>query len=365
MYTNFPLYPTSIFSNTDYPAQGDNTDTVYAALINALKTEMQSCFAELGTLPKGEHISIKARLDAIDAQLKTELDYMEYASNTAAQAAYVSSDTGYGSDIFTGGTATDDGNLGPAYTAAKAFDGDPATFYHTDNPNTLPSWVKYNLGSGSGKVITKVTITTRDSFEYAQQSAKDFTIQGSNNDTDWVTLKAVTNATWTQGSQNSYTFTNTTEYRYYKINITAVLSGSLCSISEIEGFEPNLQCYSEDTIKEQGTYSLKVIAAKTESLSDTLIRTLDPVKDLTGKMSITLWARSDRTGENFKVEYHDSGGETISYTVNILVVGTWEKKSIDISAVVDANKDTIDQIKYTILNADAAAEIYLDDNFST
>ena len=65
MYTNFPLYPTSIFSNTDYPAQVDNTDTVYAALINALKTEMQACFDELGILPKGSYISVKERLKAI------------------------------------------------------------------------------------------------------------------------------------------------------------------------------------------------------------------------------------------------------------------------------------------------------------
>ncbi len=62
MYTNFPLYPTEIFTVTDYPVQTDNTDTVYADLINALRAEMQACFDELGLLPKGDHSSVKARL---------------------------------------------------------------------------------------------------------------------------------------------------------------------------------------------------------------------------------------------------------------------------------------------------------------
>jgi len=64
-YTNFPLYPTETFSNTDYPAQADDTDTVYAALINALKTEIQACFNELGLLPKGKYTDVSARLKAI------------------------------------------------------------------------------------------------------------------------------------------------------------------------------------------------------------------------------------------------------------------------------------------------------------
>lgn len=63
-YTDFPKYPTSIFDDTDYPDQADSTDTVYAALVNALKEELQACFAELGTLPKGDYINVKARLDA-------------------------------------------------------------------------------------------------------------------------------------------------------------------------------------------------------------------------------------------------------------------------------------------------------------
>lgn len=37
---------------------------------------------------------------------------------------------------------------------------------------------------------------------------------------------------------------------------------------------PSLQCYSESTIKQQGSYSLKVLARQTDSLNDTLTRTI-------------------------------------------------------------------------------------------
>lgn len=63
-YTDFPLYPTEVFDDTDYPTQVDNTDTVYAALVNALKEELQAVMTELGVLPKGAAASVKARLDA-------------------------------------------------------------------------------------------------------------------------------------------------------------------------------------------------------------------------------------------------------------------------------------------------------------
>jgi len=362
MYTNFPLYPTSIFSNTDYPAQADNTDTVYAALINALKTEIQACFDELGTLPKGFHISVKARIEALEAQFKIVIDYMEYATDELAQAAYIT-DAGpvYGSDVLTGGTGSADSNAGVGYEAAKAFDDSLITRWASENAPTS-HWVKYDLGVGVTKTIAKLRLYPV--YDYESHLIKAFKFEGSNNDSDWTEL--TTGECSETTGDNIFTFSNSTAYRYFKVTVTSYWAGYIASFWEVEGMEItnyDLQCYTSIE-KEQGDHSLKVEALITNSLGDTLTRTVSPVKDLTGKASVVLWARSDRTGENFKVEYHDSGGNTIEYTIEILVADTWEKKEIDISAVDDADKDAIDQIKYTVLNADSTTIIYLDDNYS-
>jgi len=266
MYTNFPLYPTSIFSNTDYPAQADNTDTVYAALINALKTEMQACFDELGTLPKGFHVSVKARIEALEAQLKIIIDSMEYASNAAAQAAYVSSDaSSYSANILTGGTASaeqvDNG------AAANAVDGDEDTHWGTNTAvYSLPTWWKYDLGVGTTKTARKCRL--KNYSDGASVGVKDFKIQGSNNSTDgsdgdWDDLATGLNTSDISGMWTTFDFANTTAYEWIRlIGAAQLLSGSdyYIQVREIEMYEAlPAQCYSESSIKEQGDYSMKII----------------------------------------------------------------------------------------------------------
>lgn len=372
-YTDFPLYPTSVFSDANYPTQVDNTDTVYAALINALKEEMQACFNELGTLPKGLHASVKARIEALEAQLKGVLDYMEYATPAAAQAAYVSSG-GYSSDLIPtmtsntapSGTCSAESEHSATYAAWKAFNNDGTTSQWLSTWQApLPEWIQYDFGSGVAHVFRRCVITPWNDVNWRP---KDYTIYGSNNGSNWTSLASGTQFDETGMAAKTTDFANITAYRYLRITITsrwASANEDGAGIAEIEVMSVPLQCYSESTIKQQGSYSLKCIAEITDSLNDTLTRTVDPVKDLTGKTKITLWAYSNRTGENFKVEFHDSGGNTISYTVNILSTATWEKKEIDISAVADGDKYSINEIKYTILNAGAAATFYLDDNFAT
>jgi len=132
----------------------------------------------------------------------------------------------------------------------------------------------------------------------------------------------------------------------------------------IRYLNPNLQCYSESTIKQQGSYSLKGIAAITGSLNDTLTRTVDPTIDLSDKTSIKYGIYSaDRTGSQIKIGIHDSGGTTTEHTANISSTGAWETQTWDISAVSNANKDDIDSIIVTILNADAANTFYIDNIF--
>ena len=83
-----------------------------------------------------------------------ELDYMEYANDADAQAAYPSSDV-YGSDILTGGTASANAEYDASTSAAKACDDDTGTRWATGTSDP-PNWWKYDFGAGVTKVVQKV-----------------------------------------------------------------------------------------------------------------------------------------------------------------------------------------------------------------
>ena len=116
---------------------------------------------------------------------------------------------------------------------------------------------------------------------------------------------------------------------------------------------PALQDYSESTIKTQGSYSLKGIAAITESLNKTLTHIVSPPVDLSGKNWIKFDLRSSRTGGNIKIGIHNSNGVTTEKTYSIVGANTFETCNWDISGVPDIDKNAIDGVKITITNADA------------
>lgn len=131
-----------------------------------------------------------------------------------------------------------------------------------------------------------------------------------------------------------------------------------------EPFNGTLQSYSESTIKTQGSYSLKGIAAITASLNKTLTRTVSPTINASDRTSIKFDIYASRTGSNIKIGIRDSGSTITEITPNILTANTWQTVNWDISAVSNANKDAIDRIIATIVNADAANTFYIDNMYA-
>ncbi|MFA5779703.1 MAG: glycine-rich domain-containing protein [Elusimicrobiota bacterium] len=127
---------------------------------------------------------------------------------------------------------------------------------------------------------------------------------------------------------------------------------------------PGLQDFSESTIKTQGSYALKSTSTITTSLNKTLTRTVSPTINLSDRTQIKFDVRSSRTGSNIKIGIHDSGGTTTEITPNITPADTYQTVTWDISAVSNANKDVIDRIIVTIVNADAANTFYIDNLFA-
>ncbi|MBU2249877.1 MAG: hypothetical protein KKD77_24235, partial [Gammaproteobacteria bacterium] len=126
-----------------------------------------------------------------------------------------------------------------------------------------------------------------------------------------------------------------------------------------------LQCYSESGVVQQGTYSLAVAANSPDALNQTLIRTIGAPIDLSGMGGAYLYIRTTlRTGSNIKIGIHDSGGVTTEITPNVAATGAWQKVEWVLTGVADADKDAIDQIIITIVNADASEIFFLDNIYA-
>ena len=270
----------------------------------------------------------------------------------------------YGSDICSGGTPTTLNEYNSSYSADKAFDNNNTTYAHSSG---VPDWwAKYDLGVGNGKIVNKYSIRSRPD-DTGSWAFKDWTLQGSNNDSDWDTLDTRTNEYFGVGYQRWFTLPtyNSTSYRYYRIYVTDTRSpGSYVAVAEIEFLELHLQCFSEDTIKEQGSYSLKVIAKATDSLNDTLTKTFDSPLDLSGQDKILIDIRASRTGTNIQVQIYDSGGTTSTHNIEIDSADTFQEEEWNISGIDSANLDSIETIAFKIINADADNLIYIDNIYA-
>jgi hypothetical protein len=135
-----------------------------------------------------------------------------------------------GTDACTGGTITASAENPPNETKDKAFD---------DNFTTTKwlvlgtsAWICYQFATA--KTIQGYTITAGN--DSPARDPKNWTFEGSNNGVDWTVLHTVTNhvsparlATETFGP-----LTITGSYIYYRLNISAVQSGSILQVEEIQ-----------------------------------------------------------------------------------------------------------------------------------
>lgn len=111
----------------------------------------------------------------------------------------------------------------PGYEAWKAFNTDldyNNSWYATDAFTTTWLQVRFN----SARVVRRydVSSTNYSGPTYGSYSPRDWTFEGSNDGSAWTTLDSRTAQTaWAMPTQTrSYTFSNSTAYTYYRINIS-------------------------------------------------------------------------------------------------------------------------------------------------
>ncbi|WKZ25554.1 MAG: fibronectin type III domain-containing protein [bacterium] len=123
---------------------------------------------------------------------------------------------------------------------------------------------------------------------------------------------------------------------------------------------PYLQSYSESTIKTEGSYSLKGVANQTTSLNKTITKTFETPLDMSTSPSMSFDIRASRTGSNIKIGLRDTGGTTTEVTPNITSANEFQTVTMDLSGVSSSDKDSIDQLVITVVNADSENTFYVD-----
>lgn len=125
--------------------------------------------------------------------------------------------------------------------AFNAFDDTSNSPYDTFSTNlTISGWLSYEFLSP--KIISKYTIEPQNhSYQNSgpNRAPKDWTFEGSNDGIVWIVLDTQTNVTdYTIGVKKSFTFTNQTEYKIYRLNFTENNGDpQFTSIGELEMME--------------------------------------------------------------------------------------------------------------------------------
>lgn len=122
--------------------------------------------------------------------------------------------------VTTGGVASASAYYGDNYPA-KAFDGNTTTS-GWGSPNYASRWLRYDFYTP--KVVTNYRYICSSSqsggWSGTYFQPKEYTIQGSDDGTNWTVLTSVTNGPAGQNVWRSYPLTNTVAYAKYRFYIT-------------------------------------------------------------------------------------------------------------------------------------------------
>jgi len=138
---------------------------------------------------------------------------------------------------FIGGTPTGTpSGYGAANHGIKALDNNFSTFWDT-GPGVTTGWIKYDFGTGNKKAIASYGMRPDSGYAGGSYTPSGWIIAGSDDDISWTTLGTVTgNAAWSTFTTKMYTLSNTTEYRYYRLNITGCVSASETLLADWLGY---------------------------------------------------------------------------------------------------------------------------------
>lgn len=221
---------------------------------------------------------------------------MTYVSEVLADSPLFYSGMNVG---VTAAAITASTELGGGGEAVNAFDGGVLTW--TTNAVST-GWLRVQLSSAT--VETSYAIRRRDDFTTRNPGA--WTFEGSNDGSSWTTLDTRSSITWpTAGETKTFTFSNSTSYLYYRLNVTANTGDTYLSVRELS--LSTLSLWDDSSSSHPGVIQLGTGSLQAGSL----------LGDSTGT-SVTF---SGVTGSNHTAGVVPQGSwmETSSFTVEAII----------------------------------------------
>ena len=146
---------------------------------------------------------------------------------------------------------------------AKVVDGNTNTKYLTFHNICWLQW------KGNATFISnQYSITSAN--DAAERDPKNWTLYGSNDGTTWTNLNSQSNQAFTARFQKkTYTFTNSTPFLYYKLDITANNGGTILQLAEWDMVSAGVVAVYQDcsfggyaVVLPEGSYTLSTLVAK-------------------------------------------------------------------------------------------------------
>lgn len=203
--------------------------------------------------------------------------------------------------------------------AFRAFDGTTGNAWIA---NATTGWLKIYSGGLRPRRLTSYTIIGSNTGEPAgNRSPKAWTVQGSNDDTNWTTVDTVTNETgW--GASESRTYIcdspSSTAFSYYKIDITEN-NGDVGYVSITEWYlnGPDSSCAGKG---ETDFSDLRFTASDGTTLLDYWI---ESISGSTPNQIATVWIKFNSIGTDattFYMYYGNSGASAYSNGDNTFLI---------------------------------------------
>lgn len=126
-----------------------------------------------------------------------------------------------------------------------AFDGGLGTLHYWVTNSTQTGWLKLDIGAGNSKLLGSYGVAV-NTIPEPNRAPKAWTIEGSNDNSNWDVLDTVTNQTgWGSGETRTFNCdVASTSYRYFMINVSENNGDAYLEVGELYLYEYELPpCY--------------------------------------------------------------------------------------------------------------------------